>query len=126
MVFDGWETKAQGKVPKVTMALLMCKLSLNLASSLYVSVHTLRNPWCHSGGMRTQPPRQGCSGNIEVAGLWEGEAESTNAPVPNTDMHTGTHIHMHMYTPVHSHVHTRTPTRWDFSLLESLHQQVSL
>lgn len=44
MIFDGWETKAQGKVPKVTMALLMCELSLNLASSLYVSVHTFRNP----------------------------------------------------------------------------------
>lgn len=27
VVFDAWETEAQGKVPKVTVVLLMCELS---------------------------------------------------------------------------------------------------
>ena len=67
-----------------------------------------------------RPPRPGCPCIIEVAGLWEGEAESTNAPAPNTYMHTGTHIHMHMRTPMYSQVHTHAH-QWDLSLLESLH-----
>lgn len=38
------ETKAQRKVPKVTMVLLMCEFSSNLTSRLCDSIHTLRHP----------------------------------------------------------------------------------
>lgn len=105
MVFDGQETRAQGKLPKVTVALMMCELSSHLASSFCVSLHTLvEAPLSPSTGLQPQLLRPSCFCKMELVGLQEQEAASANALALNTPMLTCTH------------------TRWDLSLLVHLQQ----
>lgn len=75
----------KGKVPKVTVALMMCELSSHLASSLCVSIHTLGE--AHSVTIdRPAAPAAPDQLLLQNGAGWalRTEAASANALAPNT------------------------------------------
>lgn len=103
----------RGRVPKVTMALLMCELSLYLASSLCVSVHSLRHPATILQGSTLSCPDLAAPAELS----WLGSSKERQLPLCPSPQHTHarTHAHTHMHRHIdhvltHAHIRTHTHT----------------